>query len=825
MLFPSDIEDKIDFSVIRRLLRDRCSFAVSREEADALSFLTDFDVLQDLLSETWEMLCVRRDASLAMPRVEMCDIRESLSRIRVEGLFLDEAEVVSLGKVVDAVSHLEQFFSSLPQERFRLLPHYAAMSPDEPLPCADIRRAIDAILDKYGSVRDDASPEMLRIRRELRLSQGAAERALASVMRHLQGEGVISSDLAPTLREGRLVIPLPPAYKRKVGGIVHDESATGKTVYVEPQQVVDANNRIRELEGEESRERVKILQHFADYVRPYSDLLKQAQQWLGHIDFIIAKAHLADDLNAIAPQMHNQPMIDLREARHPLLYLSFKEQQRELVPLTVKLTEDSRVLIISGPNAGGKSVCLKTIALLQYMLQCGLLVPLREDSQCGVFESMFIDIGDDQSLDDDLSTYSSHLRNMKAFLKSANEDSIYFIDEFGGGTEPLLGGAIAEAVLNGLCKSKAFGVVTTHYTNLKHFADTHAEVNNGAMLYDRQAMRPLFQLSIGQPGSSFAIEIAEQIGLPKDVILDAKQLIGDDNIQYERNLQEIARDKRYWADKRREVHDKEKQLDAIKERYESEMADIRKTRKEIISKAKEDAADILQKSNRTIENTIRQIKESQADRESTRQARQRVENMRQQMSLQGNTNGNTNAKQGRQVIASADGIRVVSESSYPPNLSPTRPRVSAEQKTNNKPQNEVLRTTASGRKVFNDFSQLSVLTERNDDNIPQQKQSAPRVNIAVNGNIADSIRKRKLSFSQEIDLRGYYADEALQEVMSYIDDAIMVGAEEVRILHGTGGGVLKQVIRDYLRPLKHVEAVRDGDPDKGGAGITVVYLK
>lgn len=792
MFYPQDIESKIEFTAVRDLLRSRCSFAVSREEADALSVITDFNVLQLLLREAHEMLSVITDASLPMPHVEWFDMRESLSRIRVEGLFLDEPEVVCLGKLVDAVALWEDFFASLPVERFSALRGYKA-DMAEPLPAKAVRQSIDSIIDKYGSLRDDASPEMARIRRELRLSQGAAERALASILRQVQAEGIVGADVTPTLREGRLVIPLPPSYKRKLGGIVHDESATGKTVYVEPQQVVEANNRIRELEGEEKRERIRILRDFAAIVRPILPALGEALIWLGHVDFIIAKARLARDLKAIAPEIRNEPIVDLREARHPLLYLNFKNQNKEVVPLTLKLNTDNRVLIISGPNAGGKSVCIKTVALLQYMLQCGLLIPVREDTVCGIFDSIFIDIGDDQSLDDDLSTYSSHLRNMKAFLHNTDEHSLFFIDEFGGGTEPLLGGAIAEAVLTALCKTGAFGLVTTHYTNLKHFADSHNGVLNGAMLYDRGAMRPLFQLSVGQPGSSFAIEIAEQTGLPREVVNHARELIGDDTLKIERNLQEIARDKRYWADKRRVIHDKEKQLEELVKRYELQMADVNRTKKDILRKAKEDAVDLLDRSNRTIENTIRQIKEAKAEKEQTRKARQHIENLKTALIER------------------------------KPKQAPKDVNQESSASVSEKP------ATKNNKRVFNDFSQLSQLAKSvaKEDTTPVPSRPAAPAGLTTGSRImmnSSYVRDRRLSFSRELDVRGMRADEAVQEVMAYIDDAVMLSVGEVRILHGTGSGILKKLIRDYLGEQSRVISYGDGDPNHGGAGITVVNL-
>ena len=826
MLFPDDIEKKIDFLSVRSLLKQHCSSSLGQEEVDALSFLTDCNAVRHLLGEGQEMANILHDASLAFPYCEICDLRDSLSRIRIEGLFLEEDELMQLRKIADAVTSFITFFHSLPAERFICLhdlkpegiyDENGVLQPD--VPYAEICRAIDEILDKYGTLKDNASPELFNIRKELRYAQSAVERTLNSILRQVRDEGLIDNDVTPTLREGRLVIPLPSASKRKLDGIVHDESATGKTVYVEPQQVVEANNRIRELEGEERRERIKILRQFSAYLRPYLKGMSGAMTYLAKVDFLRAKARFANELGAIAPQLRDTPYINYKEARHPLLFLSFRNQNKQVVPLTVRLQggdkSEQRILIISGPNAGGKSVCLKTIVLLQYMLQCGLLIPVREDSECGMFDSLFIDIGDDQSIDDDLSTYSSHLRHMKMFVRNADARSLFLIDEFGGGTEPMLGGAIAEAILDALNDNNACGVVTTHYTNLKHFADSHAGVVNGAMLYDRGAMKPLFQLSLGQPGSSFAIEIAEQIGLPLNVIQHARQLIGDDNIKYERNLQEIARDKRYWADKRREVHDKEKQLEALKDRYENEMADILKTRKDIIRKAKEDAADILQQSNRTIENTISQIRKSQADKEATKQARQRVENLKQQLTA---SSGERAANE--RVIMSDDGIRVVKNRHH------VIDNISHIERNTSRPSSSTRdvaapRTTASGKKVFNDFSQLRLLTGQPEQ--PKPKQSA--VNVVVNSNVADSIRQRKLSFSQEIDLRGFRAEEALQAVMSYIDDAVMVGVSEVKILHGTGTGVLKQIIRDYLRPLKHVAAVHDGDPDRGGAGMTIVTLR
>ncbi|MBR3648305.1 MAG: endonuclease MutS2 [Paludibacteraceae bacterium] len=829
MIYPNEIEQKIDFTVVREYLREHCSFLPGREEVDAMTYLTDYEQVSRLLREVREMRSILEDKSLNFPQPELHDIRESLSRIRIEGLFLDEEELSQLRKGLDAVMQYIDFFCKLPADRFTELrgmvpPVFTDNEGIElQVPYRDILSHIDAILDKYGRLKDNASPELARIRKELQQSQGAVSRALGSILRQAQADGLIDKDVTPTLREGRLVIPVPPAYKRKLGGIVHDESATGKTVYVEPQQVVEANNRIRELEGDERRERVRILQEFAGYLRPYAGGIRHSQSYLARIDFLRAKARFALDINAIAPQIENMPYIDLHEARHPVLFLNFRKQHKEVVPLTLRLDSKSRILVISGPNAGGKSVCLKTVVLLQYMLQCGLPVPVREDTTMGIFHSIFIDIGDEQSIEDDLSTYSSHLRNMKQFLRYADDRSLILIDEFGGGTEPLLGGAIAEAVLGQLNENKVFGVITTHYTNLKHFAEDHQGVVNGAMLYDREALRPLFQLSIGQPGSSFAIEIARQIGLPETIIASAKELIGEDNINYDRHLQDIARDKRYWAEKRKQVHEQEKKLNELTAKYEAEMADIRGKRKEVLLKAKEDAADILERSNRTIENTIRAIKEAQADKEVTRAARQKIENLRENMAPAADKDRKAAGNEREKGLKkNALPIQVKPEESTELKVG-AKVRIRGQQAVG-----EIIEISTKTAVVAFGNLKSNIALKKLEYVSNRQAKKAETHSALDGGNyysqLSESVRTRKLAFRQEIDLRGYRADEALTEVMNFIDDAIMVGASEVTILHGTGSGILKQVIRDYLKMQHRIHSFHDGDPDKGGAGITIVNL-
>ena len=524
MTYPQNIEQKIDFQVIRDCLKSCCTSSLGKERVDEMLWVNHYKTVQNRLAHLREMMNVLTDSSLSFPQGDIYDLREALARIRVEGLFMDENELFSLRKMLDYVGQLERFFTLLDREKYPLL----ASLPLTSFP-SHLIVAIDRIIDRYGKMKDSASPELARIRKDIAQSQGSVSRALNAILRQAQAEGLLDKDAAPTMREGRLVLPVPPAYKRKIGGIVHDESATGKTVFIEPQQVVEANNRIRELEGEERRERMRILLEMTEYIRPEISHVLASEEFLADVDFLRAKALFAEDIEAIVPEVHNQPMLDWREARHPILLLNFRKQGRTVVPLSIRLT-DNRILVISGPNAGGKSVCLKTVALLQYMLQCGLAVPMNEASEMGLFENLLLDIGDEQSIEDDLSTYSSHLRNMKHFVRYANGKTLLLIDEFGTGTEPMIGGAIAEAVLTQLNEQKAYGVITTHYSNLKHLAERSKGIINGAMLYDRGQLKPLFQLSIGQAGSSFAVEIARQIGLPEQIIQRATDIVGEEHI-------------------------------------------------------------------------------------------------------------------------------------------------------------------------------------------------------------------------------------------------------------------------------------------------------
>lgn len=769
MIYPENIEAKIDFTVIREELGRRCASSLGRECVDAMHFETDYELVQHMLQLTDQMLHAQSDPMLTFPRGDIHDMREAIARIRIERLFLDEAELDALRKTLAYAAELEHFFAGLDSTKYPLL---KGLGDERFSGLGEIVREIDRVLDRYGKLADHASPELARIRRELVNLQGSVGRTLASILRQAKADGWVDADAAPTIREGRLVIPVPPGYKRKIGGIVHDESATGKTVYIEPQQVVDANNHIRELEGAEHRERIRILQAITDMLRPNTDRILGSQQLLAEVDFLNAKVSLAQTLHAIRPELLNEPMLEWSDARHPVLLLHFIPQGKVVVPLSIRLrAQENHVLVISGPNAGGKSVCLKTVALLQYMLQCGLLVPVAEQSRAGLFGSLMIDIGDEQSIQDELSTYSSHLRNMRAFVRESDECTLVLIDEMGTGTEPLIGGAIAEAILRELVSRRVFGIITTHYTNLKHFAEQTPGVVNGAMLYDRGAMRPLFQLSIGQAGSSFAIEIARQIGLSEPIIRYATDLVGEEHIDYDKQLQDIARDKRYWEKKREAIRKKEKVLEERIAQYEEQMSDIKAKKKEMLEEARQQAADLLQQSNATIERTIREIKEAKADKEKTKKARSKVESLKQKVERE-------------------------------------------------KPQVEIPKTS----KVMRDFSELKKLAKNGSVALSSQPSTVR--------NTSNIVHSRTVSFERTLDLRGYRADEALERLIAYMDDALMVGAGEVTILHGTGTGALKQLTRDYLNGLNRQRHKRgqvaldfgDGDVNHGGAGLTIVRL-
>ena len=821
MTYPQNFEEKIGFDKIRGLICDRCLSTLGSERVAGMHFQTSFDTIDRLLHETEEFTHILQTED-NFPADYFFDIRSSLQRIRIEGTFLDETELFNLRRSLETIRHIVGFFINEEESPY---PHLQALAGNVVV-FPQLLSRIDQIIDKFGHVKDNASTELSQIRRELNRTLSSISRSLNMILRNAQSEGIVDKEVSPTLREGRLVIPIIPAYKRRIKGIVHDESASGKTVYIEPAEVVEANNRIRELEGEERREIIRILTLFTDELRPHLAEIAHSYEFLADIDFIRAKALFAIEINALLPHFENCRQIEWYHAIHPLLFLSLKKQNKQVVPLDIALTPQQRILLISGPNAGGKSVCLKTTGLLQYMLQCGLLIPVYENSHTGIFDHIFIDIGDEQSIENDLSTYSSHLTNMKFFVKNCNESSLLLIDEFGGGTEPQIGGAIAEVLLDRFNRKKAFGVITTHYQNLKQFAEDTQGIVNGAMLYDRHMMQPLFKLSIGNPGSSFAIEIARKIGLPEDVIADASEKVGSDYIDMDKYLQDIVRDKRYWENKRQNIRHQEKQLEEITQRYADNLQEIEKERKRILKEAKQKAEQLIAESNARIENTIRAIKEAEAEKEKTKMARQELHSFKK--GLQKNDENDDAISRKIAKIKAKEEKKNHSKKEADAETSKTT-TISVGDAVCLKGQTTVGEISAiQGNKATVIFGHIksSVHIERLEKVSRNRLKREQAIKATfVSEDTTNSMREKSLHFHREIDIRGFRADEALQALVYFIDDAIQVGAEQVRILHGTGTGALRQTVREYLKGATGIRSFHDEHVQFGGAGITVVELE
>lgn len=820
MIYPENFEYKIGFDKIRQLLIAKCLSPLGEEKVTNLAFSSDYTYISESLSQTEEFMRIINEED-NFPTNYFLDVRHALRNIRVEGTWIDEVALFDLRRSLQTIRDIVLFLKKEEEENTPY-PHLYALAGEVAI-FPQLISKIDNILDKFGRIKDNASAELSRIRKDIAHVSSGISRSLNAILRTAQNEGLVEKDVTPTMRDGRLVIPVAPAFKRKIKGIVHDESASGKTVFIEPAEVVEANNRIRELESEERREIIKILVTFTDILRPLVADILQSYEFLATIDFIRAKATFAIDLDAIKPSIEDKQIIRWYRAKHPLLFISHRKQNKQIVPLDIELEEDNRILIISGPNAGGKSVCLKTVGLLQYMIQCGIPIPLAENSKVGIFNNIFIDIGDEQSIENDLSTYSSHLTNMKFFVRNCDKKTILLIDEFGGGTEPQIGGAIAESLLKRFNEKESFGVITTHYQNLKHYANEHKGVINGAMLYDRHLMQPLFTLSIGNPGSSFAIEIARKIGLPEDVIADASEIVGSDYINMDKYLQDIVRDKRYWETKRQSIRQKEKRLEEITTTYETDLLSVEKQRKEILRQAKADAERVLSETNAKIENTIRTIRESQAEKEKTKQARLTLNEFKSSLEDEKNFSDDKIAKKieklkekeknkkkkseqpkeiKEQIIAIGDNVRIKGQTSIGQVLDIQKGSA----------------TVAFG--MIKSTVKLETL-EYISKNQAKRETRSTTISVAA----SDDLREKKLNFKQDIDVRGMRGDEALQAVMYFVDDAVLVGVSRIRILHGTGTGALRQMIRDYLRTAQGVRNFQDEHVQFGGTGITVVDLE
>ncbi|MCK4638310.1 MAG: Smr/MutS family protein [Bacteroidales bacterium] len=802
MIYPKNFEQKIGFDIIRQMLKDNCLSSLGEKFVEKIYFSYNFELIKNLISqvEEFRQILMFEDE---FPTQDYYDLIPELNRIKIKGTIIDIEKLFDLKSSLNTIFHCLIFFKKTENEKY---PHLKELSKDVIIEKQLLQR-IDKIIDDKGKIKDNASQKLKEIRNELIRKQSFIDKKISQTLTAAKKAGWTSGDVEATVRNGRLVIPVLVANKRKIKGFIHDESATGQTVFIEPADIFDINNEIRELENAEKREIIKILTDFTIYLRPQIEDFKNAFRYLGLLDFIRAKAKFAISIEAVKPVIINEPLIDWKKTRHPLLYLSHKNQNKLIEPLDINLDKKNRILIISGPNAGGKSVCLKTVGLIQYMLQSGLLVPLKEDSELGIFEKIFIDIGDEQSLEKDLSTYTSHLLNLKYFVLNADKESLILIDEFGTGTEPQLGGAIAEAVLEKINEKKAFGVITTHYSNLKLFADKTGGIINGAMLFDSKNMQPLYELKIGKPGSSFAFEIARKIGFPKIILKNAAKKTGKKQLDFDKQLQQLEIEKREIDKKQTELKVADEFFSEIINKYESLVEKIKSTKESIISKAKEEAIEILNGSNKLIENTIREIREIQAEKEKTKELRKKLKEHKEKI------------------------IRKKSVEQLKPLL----------EKKKTKPVSEAVNASInvgdfvkiagqdtigevieiSDEDVLITFNTVKFRTPINKLEKVSEKEKVKISQSSYSNIISDKIADFKLS----IDVRGKRAEEAISIVRQYIDEAILLNMKEVNILHGKGDGILRDVIREYLSTVQEIKQYKDQHIERGGHGITVVMFR
>ena len=822
MVFPENIEVKLGFDKIRSLVKGNCLSPLGIGRVDDMAFSADFDLVCCLVNQTNEFVRILQEED-DFPVDYYFDLRQPLHRIGVVGTFLEEKELWDLRRTMDTIGQVVAFFN---RKEVADYPYLKELATDV-FTFPDLLRLIDHVVDPLGRIKDSASPKLAEIRASIAVAESSISRSLNAILRQAKSEGIIDSDVSPSIRDGRLVIPVPPANKRRIRGIVHDESSTGKTVFIEPEAVVEANNRIRELQADEKREIIRILTDMTNQIRPRVPEIEFSLDFLAEVDFIRAKARFATETNSVLPQISDTSELEWFNAVHPLLFLSHQRQGKSVVPLNIKLDAKDRILLISGPNAGGKSVCLKTVGLLTYMFQCGLLVPMNDNSHMGIFNDLFIDIGDEQSIENDLSTYSSHLSNMKCVVRNCNDRSLILIDEFGSGTEPQIGGALAVALLHHFNDQRSLGVITTHYNSLKNFATDTEGIVNGAMLYDRHLMQPLFKLEIGNPGSSFAVDIARKIGLPESIIREAEEIVGSDYVNMDKYLQDIVRDKRYWENKRQNIRIKSKHIEEVEARYAAELEELSEQRKSLIKQSKEEAKLILSQANAVIENTVRQIKEAQAEKEKTREARKQVEEFKSQLGAE------ESAAIDRKIAKLREREERKKQRKEQQGAAPSAPVAKPEVKTvavgdsvrvkGQQKAGVLLALNGNNALVQYGLMKMNVKADALEVvSNSQIKRENRQMQSMQRSNVADRMRQKSLNFKREIDLRGMRGDEALAAVQLFIDDALMVGVSEVRILHGTGTGILRQLIRDYLATVPGVEHFHDEHVQLGGAGITVV---
>lgn len=825
MIYPSSFEQKIGFDRLREQVAALTTMPSARRRIEEEAFSTvakEIERRLTLADEMRQLLMMEYD----FPGGEYPDLMEVVGKLKVEGTFLDVEEVVMLGAALCTVGEVVRFIRNR-ETQYKAL--FALTRGVECFP--HLLAQIDRVVDTDATVRDTASEELYAIRRSIREREGQAAKRLQQVLQAAKRAGIVEADAQLSVRDGKSVIPVSAANKRKLAGFIHDESATGRTFYVEPVEVVELNNELRELEYAERREIVRILTELTDALRPEAALIEDSGRYLTEIDVLRAKARWAIENRCTRPILSLDDRLVLREARHPILEQSLRAQGREIVPLSLELDRTKHLLVISGPNAGGKSVCLKTTGIVQYMCQCGFLVPVAENSELPVFRSLMIDIGDEQSMDNDLSTYSSHLHNMKQMVAAASPETLVLIDEFGSGTEPVIGGAIAEAILERLLEKGCYGVITTHYANIKYYASQSEGVSNGAMAFDVQHIRPLFRLEQGKPGSSFAVEIARKIGLPEELIRRASEKAGSDHINLEKQLREIARDKHYWSQKRDRIRQTDRKVEELEQNYSEQLQKIRQERQEILRQAKEEARELIAGANRQIENTIRTIREAQAEKELTRLARKELDDYRAEVEkaekaareeeVQREIERIERRRQRREERKSKAGKTPATEAAQPA-AKPREVEVGSKVKMVGQAVVGVVQAV-QGKRAQVAFGQMLTTVNKSLLTVVSNNEYREATRPVTARTVYSSeISERKLNFRDHIDVRGMRAAEALDEVRDFIDDAVMVGIGSVTILHGKGTGALKEEIRRYLRSVREVASATDEHADRGGAGITIV---
>lgn len=837
------IEAILGFDRVRKIISDRCSTEYATARTAEENFSTDAREIRQRLLLTDEMrMIVMFEESF--PSNGYIDCVRFLEILTNEGSNID---LVSLGKLktmLETLRRITLFFSNI---KDGIYPNLKKMVSSIVL-FPEVQQRIDTILDKFGNVKDTASDELYDIRRKLKDKEGAISKRIGILLKKAQADGIVDQDASVVVRDGKMLIPVSTSNKRKIQGFVYDESSSGKTTFIEPAEIVEITNEISELHFAETREIARILYEFSDWLRPYVPDLLDGAKCIGEMDFLIAKAQTALDFVAGMPIISDTEEMDLRKARHPLLERSLKRDGKEIVPLTVTLTPQKHILLISGPNAGGKSVCLKTVGLLQYMFQWGMLIPTSETSEMMVFDRIMADIGDGQSIDNDLSTYSSFLESMKDMLKEADSHTLVLIDEFGSGTEPAAGGAIAEAILNEFDKRGVYGVITTHYTNLKLYASgADTGVINGAMQFDAKNIAPLFKLEMGLPGNSFAFELARKMGLPEEIIKDAENRAGEEFVGIERNLRKIARNRRVLDEKIQKIRNTDKTLESITDKYQKELEDIRKKRQEIIDEAKREAEDIVKGANRQVEHTIRTIKEKQAEKSQTRKARadlqdfvnalaaKKEQDQQDRDSYLEDKLRKVNERQQRQLARK--NRRATTEDQKRMNEEAEKSRMISSFRSGPLQVGEKVRIKANGMvgevSIVSDKA-VTVIIGNIKSKMPLDKveritsneyksavKAAPKP-VAQTTSMDSSISERKLNFKMELDVRGQRVNEALDNVMHYIDDAIMLNVSSVRIIHGKGTGALRDEIQRFLRATPGVVSAKDESVQLGGSGVTVV---